>query len=273
MINLRSYGLLVNDVFYRGYHILDFIDNNPNMSDLDKEAISATIMDALVYKSLINPNKQSLDLDNLCICNDLQHYCYNKVPFVVGIPLSIKEKMREKAFIISGSVPASVFFSKPSGNVHYCIYDMNTAFSAFFDDFTFLVCDYSSPTREGVIAQDRPFVEVLINDQNYLVDALTKRIFRSDLFKEKYNMVIKNSVSKKDFDDSQKELYNDHTTESVNYATFLLLIESFNFDKNSGLAEYLYEIEKSKEYFSEEFDAIEQIRRDMVDLGFSLVKK
>ena len=55
--SLFEYDILVNDVFYRFWHILTWIEEHPDMSDLDKEAICATIMDALVYKCLIDPEK------------------------------------------------------------------------------------------------------------------------------------------------------------------------------------------------------------------------
>ena len=96
-----------------------------------------------------------------------------------------------------------MFYAKSAGPVSFCIYDMNTVFSAFF----VITCDYDSHTREGVVAKDRPFVEASINGMNYLVDTLTKRMFRSDLFRKRYHLKEKNSISKRDFNLEQAEIY------------------------------------------------------------------
>lgn len=98
MRKLESYELLVNDVFYRSQHILDYIVNPSDMGALDREVVCATIMDALVYKGLIDPTNQSLDFNTLCICDDLEHYCYDSEPFVTSISLEIKEKNERKVF-------------------------------------------------------------------------------------------------------------------------------------------------------------------------------
>lgn len=269
-MNLIDYDLIVSDVFYKSYHILDYIEKNPKMSDLDREAISATIMDALVYKKLIDPEKQSLDFDNLCICDDTDHYCYEKQPFVTSIPLDIKEKMRGKCFCISGGMPASVFYSKAAGPVSFCIYDMNTVFSAFFDEFTFITCNYNSPTREGVVAKDRPFIEVVINDTLYLVDALTKRMFRSDLFRERYNLEEVNSIKKSEFDNEQQKYYESMVVEHINYATIIPFITSPEFSKVNKMAEMMYEVEKSRDYFPEQFEEAEIMMNDIKSLDDSM---
>lgn len=57
MKNLFDYELLVNEVFYKCWHILEYIEKHPNMSDLDRQAIKATIMDALVTKKTNRPKK------------------------------------------------------------------------------------------------------------------------------------------------------------------------------------------------------------------------
>lgn len=49
MKKLENYDLLVNDVFYRGYHILDYIKSHSNISDLDREAICATINEGKMF--------------------------------------------------------------------------------------------------------------------------------------------------------------------------------------------------------------------------------
>lgn len=265
MTELKHYDLLVSHVFYRSFHVLDYIGKNPNMSDLDREAICATIMDALVYKGLIDPSKQSLDWERLCICDDTEHYCYNPQPFVTSIPLEIKEKMRKICLKISGSTPASVFYAKPAGRIHFCVYDMNTVFSAFFDDFTFMDCDYQSPTREGVVVTDRPFIEVSLNGTRYLVDALTKRIFRSDLFRQKYGLIKKRMITKKDFDEEQKTYYEEQISEDKNYAAYILMTKYFFPDGTGNSAEMAYEINMSRNYFPEEFEEAERLEQKIND--------
>lgn len=274
MTSLKNYDLIVKDVFYRSWHILDYIEKNPQMSDLDREAIKATIMDALVYKKLIDPKKQSLDLDNLCICDNLNHYCYEEKPFVTSIPLDIKEKMRKKSFHISGGLPASVFYAKPAGSVSFCIYDMNTVFSAFFDEFTFIDCDYNSPTRGCVIAEDRPFIEVTINGTKYLVDALTKRIFNSEQFRKRYNLIEKHVISKKDFNERQKQLYKEDTEEYINYASQIAFFDSFGLINKGSMSEMAYEYEKSKEIYPEQFEEAEEVKKEMANFsGIMFTKK
>lgn len=78
MTNLLDYDVLVNEIFYKCWHILDYIIEHPEMPDLDKQAIKATIMDALVTRKQIDPERQSLDLDNFCIVDNIEHYTYEK---------------------------------------------------------------------------------------------------------------------------------------------------------------------------------------------------
>ena len=171
MVNLYDYDLLVNDVFYRCWHILEYIERHPNMSDLEKEAIKATIMDALVTKKLIDPNSQSLDFDKMCIVNNLDFYTYDKHPNICGIPLWMKEKFREKSIYVTGGIPVSIFLAKPPSKIaRYCVFDPNTAVSSIFEDATFYNAIYNSPTRNIRIDEARPFVEVLIDDKLYLCD-------------------------------------------------------------------------------------------------------
>lgn len=98
--SLYDYDLLVNDVFYRCWHILQYIEMHPDMDKLEKEAIKATIMDALVYKKEINPKKQSLDFDNLCIVDNLNHYTYEEHPDICGIPLWMKKNLERKVLLL-----------------------------------------------------------------------------------------------------------------------------------------------------------------------------
>lgn len=262
MHSLFEYKILTERVFYRSWYILEYMENHPNMEQLDKEAIQATIMDALVFEKLIDPNKQSLDIKNLCIRDNLDYYCYESHPFVMGIPLNIKEKMRTKAIKITGGIPLSVYYSKPAGPVSFCIYDMNTAFSVLFDNFKFLVCDYDSPTRNKARAEDRPFIEVEIDGVLYLVDALTKRIFRSDLFVKKYNLIIKDSIAKKEFNQKKEKYYLEDTTEFLNYGIFLHFAQNLPEDRLNSFSEFKYEIEQSKIYFPQSFEELEYIKKD-----------
>lgn len=113
------------------------------MSELDKQAICATIMDALVYKKLIDPEKEFLNLNKLCITNNPNDYKYERCPFVSSIPMELLEKFRTKSIIVSGSIPISLYLSKPAGGVRYCVYDPNTAVSSFFDEFRFIKAEYA----------------------------------------------------------------------------------------------------------------------------------
>ncbi|MDE6141362.1 MAG: hypothetical protein K2G03_02050, partial [Bacilli bacterium] len=176
MKSLLDYDFLMYDVFYKCWHILEYIEHHPGMSELDKEAIKATIMDALVYKNLIDPEKQSLDLENMCIRDNLEHYRYDPHPNVCGIPQWMEEEFRHKCLLITAGNPISVFISKPPSKlVRYCVYDPNTAVSSIFPDSTFYDVFYTSPTRGVRIESKRPFVEVEIDGVLYLVDTITKR--------------------------------------------------------------------------------------------------
>lgn len=271
MKSLYDYELLQNEVFYRSEYILKYLERHQTLSDLDKAAIANTILDALVTKGLIDPAKQSLDLDCLAIVNDLNHIPYNPTPLVSSIPLDIKEKMRHKCVIISAGIPLSIFCSKPSGPVHFCIYDMNTAFSTLFPSFKFIVCDYDSPTRKGARATERPFVEVNINGEDYLVDLLTKRIFKSSWFKAKFNLTITREISPETYNSVQKAYYAEKTEEHQDLASYLLLMEILNEgnQNNPRLEETLYEIEQSKKNFPNVFDELEAMKADMRSLDLT----
>lgn len=270
MKSLYDYEFLQNNVFYRSEFILKYLERHQDLTPLDKEAIANTILDALVTKGLIDPSAQSLDLDTLVITDDLNHITYSETPNVSSIPLSIKEKMRQKCVIISASMPISIFCAKPAGPIRTCIYDMNTSFSTLFSSFKFLVCDYDSPTRMGVRATDRPFVEVNINGEDYLVDMLTKRIFKSNWFKEKYNMIINRETSLATFTQEQREYYDSQTIERQEMAPYLALMETLRdvIISNPKMEEILYEIEQSRNYFPEAFEELEIMKADMNALGF-----
>lgn len=265
MRSLYDYDILVRDVFYRSEHILSYIERHPNMSPLDIEALSNTILDALVATGSINPKAESLDLSEMAIVEDLNHITYNPHPNVTSIPLSIKEAMRHKSLVITGSVPISFFYAKPAGPVSFCIYDMNTALSTLFPEFSFIDCNYDSPTRPGVRATKRPFLEVPINGELYLVDALTKRIFKSSWFKRVYNLEVIYEVKNTEFTAKQREIYAEQTQESDNYATLLIfslpILESMpNYHKNE---ETNYEVEKSREFYPQAFAEVERIQQEL----------
>ena len=50
MKSLFEYDVLVNDVFYRCWHILEYIEKHSDIDKLERDAIQATIMDALVFR-------------------------------------------------------------------------------------------------------------------------------------------------------------------------------------------------------------------------------
>lgn len=257
MKSLFDYEVLTNEVFYRCFHILDYLLNNKNISDIDKEAIKATIMDALVERGKINPDCQSLDLDNLCIVDNLEHYVYNKYPDVCGIPLWMKDKMRKKAVTISAGIPVMLFLAKPSSKyARYCVYDQNTAVSSIFPKATFYNCFYDSPTRNGIrIDSVRPFLEVDIDGELYLVDTLTKRIFKSSWFKKKYNLEIISRYSTDELSDDNLIMYKNSIADSNNLAEVLhFLLLSLENNNLPQYAEMKHEINESKKYFPFEWD-------------------
>ena len=267
--SLFDYEFLVNEVFYRSCHILRWIEKLPNMSSLDKEAICATIMDALVYKRLINPEKEFIN--ELCITDDICDYHYEKHPFVSGIPLWLKEEFRHKSLIITGSIPVSIALTKPASKVaQYCVFDPNTAVSSFFDEFRFIIADYDSPTRLGIRAVDRPFVEVSIDGILYLVDILTKRVFRSDMFFEKYNVGVKSSIRKSEFTEEKMAIYNEQTSIKEDLGIYLsmsmLVLESLK--QTDEFAEMMYEIEKSKEYYPDGWKDYEELKQHKFNFVF-----
>ena len=268
MLKLKTIPLIKNDVFYRGYHVLDYIKLHPNMDELDKEALINTILDSLVSKEIINPNKQSLNIDNLCIEDNLDYYKYQEQPFVTSIPITLKELYRNICIQISGGIPSSLALAKPASQVHFCIYDMNTIFSSIFDDFSFLVCDYDSPTRKGSIAIDRPFIMINYHNESYLVDTLTKRMFKAKEFIKRYNMVIKNEIKKSNFNKEQQQLYKEQTSSSNNI-TFLITFVSpmiDNMKNNPNMAEYVYEYEKVLEIYKEDVKEANQILKTIKNM-------
>ena len=264
MKNLFDFDLLVNEVFYRGEHILSYIDRHSNMSDIDKEAIKNTIMDALVTKGLINKETQSLDLENLCIVDNLEHHTYQEHPNISGIPLWMKEEFRKKTLYITGGIPISIFLSRPTDRiVNYCVYDPNTAVSSIFNDATFIEAIYDSPTRNIRLEEPRPFVEVEINQEKYLVDILTKRILKTSWFKEKFNLEI---IQEQLISKLNKKIYNyylEKTSSYNNLEGFLLLALDLLKFPNPKNEEMSYEIEQSKNYFPDSWKRYEEIKEQI----------
>lgn len=266
MKNLFEYEFLVNEVFYRCWPILTWIEKHPNMNELDRVAIQATIMDALVYKGLVDPSKQSLDLNNLCIVDNLDYYTYEKYPNISGIPQWMKEEFRKKALYISGGLPISIFLAKPpSKSVRCCVYDPNIMVSSIFPDATFYNAIYDSPTREGIrLDEERPFVEVLIDEELYLVDVLTKRILKSSWFKDTYNFETKFTKTISKMNKEDLKYYKDDIKEEINIWILSIFYLPFIEVSNSvDISEMKYEIEKSKEYFPEEWAKQDDLKKEM----------
>lgn len=259
---LTEYEIL-NTVFYRGIPVLKYIANNPTMSELDREAIQSTIMNALVYKKCIDETKEFLNFEALAITNNEEDYHYEEYPFVTGYPLWLKEEMRKHVIRWSGSIPVSVHAARPSGRVTYCIYDANTVLSIFFDDFAFIEANYDSPTRTGVRVERRPFLEVKMGEKMYLVDALTKRFFEEEEFNRRYQLEVTYRIKNKDFNAEQKARYQEQTEETDGYGSFLAftipMLETFK--SSPKFEEYLYEVEESKKYFPEAWEDA----RDMME--------
>ena len=132
MKSLYDYELLVNEVFHRNWSILTYLEEHRELDALEKECISNTIMDALVYKGLIDPTKQSLDLNHFCIVDDVEHFCYQEIPCVTGFPLWLKNHLRTKCFKCSVGSPAIFMVTKPCGIKLYCLYDSCMALTPFF---------------------------------------------------------------------------------------------------------------------------------------------
>lgn len=258
MTSLLDYDFLMHDVFYKCWPILEYIEKHPSMSELDKEAIKATIMDALVYKGLIDPEKQSLDLENMCIRDGLDYYRYDPHPNICGIPQWMKEEFRHRCLLITAGNPISVFIAKPpSKYLRYCVYDPNTAVSSIFPDATFYNVFYTSPTRGIRIESKRPFVEVEIDGVLYLVDTITKRIFKSSYFKETYGFeIVDEPVRVSELTGKNLEIYKEHTSPVKTYDETITFIEMIipNLVDDPSQAELIYEFEKSRGIYPEYFE-------------------
>lgn len=275
MKSLMDYSVITNDTFYKCWNVLDYMEKHPDLSELDKEAIRATIMDALVYSGDINPETDFLSLEELAITNNPEDYHYTKTPNVSSIPMEIKAKLRKKCvYIAGGGIPITMFLAKPPTKFgRYCVYDPNTAFSSIFDDFAFYEALYTSPTRGIRLTETRPFVEVEINGELYLVDTITNRIFKSSHFRETYDLVITDSVRKSEFNKRQKDLYREHTAETTNgLANIIPFYEMMPIMNAPNWAEMRYELEKSKENFPEAWEEARRIQEEMKAFSLFLDK-
>ena len=267
MKKIEDYALIRDELFYRGCHILDYIKAKSPLSSLDREAICATIMSALVERKLIDPKRDFFDFATLSITNDESDYHYDEHPFVQGFPLWMKEEFRKHILKITGSIPMSLSLNFPHG-VSRCIYDMNTTVSYLFPEFTFYIANYDSPTREGVRAQERPFLEVEIGGVSYLVDTLTKRLFKSEEFKKRYNFEVIDAISKSEFDKERKQLYKEQTQVVTNlhgFASYINLSKMFlsALEGDIYLAEYMYEFAIAQERYQEAFAESEELEKQM----------
>lgn len=266
MKSLFDYDIIINDVFYRGFHILNYLEKHKDLSLLDKEVISNTIMDALVENNLIDENSQSLDLDNLTIRNDLLGFKYNKNSNVTSFPLWFKEKMRSKILLISGNLPVSVFLSKPAGGTSFCLYDPCTAISSLFDEWELIDVIYDSPTRLGYRLREdekRPFLSVNIDGRDILIDVLLNRFYDKEWFTTTYNMKIINSTSSKKV--SNNKVYLEQVKETNNlFGDSLFMLNSLimMIPDGNDMDELKYELEKSKDYFPDAWIIMNSIQED-----------
>lgn len=132
------------------------------------------------------------------------------------------------------------------------------------------------PQLEGIrIEETRPFVEVNINGEDYLVDSLIKRILKSNWFKENYDFEVKNQQTIRQMNKKRLRYYKEAISEHNALSTllpFLLLPLDFPVPND---AEKRYEIEQSKKFFPEEWEKYELIKQEMKDfrIDFNFQKK
>ena len=264
MKRLIDFEVITNETFYKGWHILEYIEKH-KLSALDIEAIKATIMDSLVYKGLINPEEDYLNLEELTITNSPNDYKYTKTPNISGIPQYIKEQLRHKCIRQSAGLPVMLFIAKPPSKfARYCVYDPNYAVSSIFEDANFINCIYDSPTRPGVrLTEVRPFVEVEINSELYLVDTITNRIFKSSWFKETYNLEIKDQIRKKKFNRKQRKLYSEMTEEECRIGDSMFVYDMTLSLPAPEMAETKYEVEQAKKNYPEEIEKANVLEAEM----------
>lgn len=263
MKQIIDFEVITNETFYKGWHILEYIEKR-ELTELDIEAIKATIMDALVYKGLINPEEEFLNLETLTITNDPSDYHYTKTPNVSCIPQHIKEQLRHVSIKQSAGLPVMLYIAKPPSKLGYCVYDPNYAVSSIFEDVNFLEVIYDSPTRPGVrLTETRPFIEVEINGELYLVDTITNRIFKSSWFKETYNMDIKDSISKRNFNKKQQISYQEMTRPEYHLASSMFVYDMTLSIPAPDLAETKYEVEQAKKNYPDQAEEARILNAEM----------
>lgn len=265
MKNLVDYEVITNETFYRCWHILDYIAAHPNLPELEELAIKATIMDALVYKKQIDPKKQSLDFKKLSIVDNQDYYCYEEHPDICGIPLSMKEILRQKTPAAAHYIPVTLFLARPPVKVgRYCVYDPNRAVSSMFEDVNFIEATYISPTRGIPIEKSRPFIEVDINGELYLVDVLTKRILKSSWFKENFHMNVVAAQKVSEMEPDYLAFHQEQIDESrCELAAYIEILDMVLFGINlPELAERNYELEQSKINYPEEWQKSQLLKKE-----------
>lgn len=272
MKKLIDIPVITEETFYKGWHILEYIEKR-ELTQLDIEAIKATIMDALVYKGIINPEEEYFNLEELTITNNPNNYRYTKTPNVSGIPQHIKERLRHISIHQSAGLPVMLFIAKPPSKIGYCVYDPNYSVSAAFENVNFLEVIYNSPTRPGVrLTETRPFIEVEINGELYLVDTITNRIFKSSWFKETYDMEIKDAISKKEFTKNQQKSYREMTKPEYNLANSMFIYDMTLSIPAPELAETRFELEQAKKNYPDQDAEARRLDTEM-KAYFSKIKK
>ena len=263
---------LLNHIFYRSEYILKYIERRKEkLSLLDIEGLANTIINELVINNIMDPNTQSLDIIHMEIVDNLSHICYEKHPFIVGIPSTIKEHARNKILNITAGYPVSVYMSKPAGRIRYCIYDMNTALSSIFDEFSLVEAEYDSPTRIGERTESRPFLIINYNNYDYYVDLLTQRMFRKDLFDSTYNVKLSHVLNSKEFSDKQREIYEEQVRESgpTNHSSLITMTGGFEYIRDiPKMEEFNYEYELAKERYPEAFKEAEEMKKEIKRLPY-----
>lgn len=259
MKSLYDYEVLVNDTFYKSWHVLEYMEKHPNMSEEDKKAISATIMDALVYAGEIEPDWEYLDLDNGCISGDTKGYKYEIHPDVASIPMLLKDELRKKSITSTMGIPISIampmkikeieeyYDNYSSQGVKYDLVNLNVALSTLFENFSF----YLIPDKDEKL-DNRTVLEVDINGELYLIDILSRLIYKKTYIEEK---LLKKSmkVSKSDFTFDQVK-YLEMQGEESNILDFAYhFLEGYKSNAPQD-AELTYEIEKSKEIFPDKWE-------------------
>lgn len=271
VLDLMDSDVLVHETFYRGYPIFKWIEKHPDMDELDKEAIKATIMDALVHHDIINAKEDRLDLKHLCIVKSQSedYYAYQEHPFVCGIPMWMKEEYRKLCIVASKHIPISLFLTDV-GEQSRCIYDMNLSACFPFSNFTLCEVAYDSPTRKGIRVGKRQFPKININEEDYFVDVLTRRIFLVSEFMKRYHATLLEETTKEDLIKRDQLLYEQETTMETRFDFYIIskkIIQPIN-STDDRFSENYYELEKSKKYFPQEWEKASKEFHIMKERGF-----